>query len=85
MVFSREYIDRFDGLCDKTFMYGEEDILYQSLINNKLKSVYDPSYAIYHKEDVSTDTAQKSGRKKREFYYKNLIASIKILISMYDE
>lgn len=85
MVFSRKYIDRFDGLCNKTFMYGEEDILYQSLLNNNLKSVYDPSYAVYHKEDVSTDTVQKSGRKKREFYYKNLIDSTKILLSMYEE
>ena len=84
MVFSHEYSDRFDGLCDKTFMYGEEDILYQMLIKNELKSVYDPSYAIYHKEDVSTDNVYKSSRKKREFYYKNLIDSTRILLEMYD-
>lgn len=84
MVFSQEYISRFDGLCDKTFMYGEEDILYLTLLQNQLTSVYDPSYAIYHKEDVSTDNVYKSSRKKLEFYYSNLIRSTEVLLTMYD-
>lgn len=80
MIFSRDYIDRFDGLDDRTFMYGEEDILHRRLIKNGLKSVYTPDFAVYHKEDVSTDSASGSSRKKREFYYKNLIASLGVLI-----
>ena len=85
MIFSREYTDRFDGLDERTFMYGEEDILHRRLIKNGLKSVYTPDFAVYHKEDVSTDSASGSSRKKREFYYKNLIASLGVLISEINE
>lgn len=84
MVFSHEYSDRFDGLDNRTFMYGEEDILFQTVIKNDLTMVYDPDIVIYHKEDASTDKLHKSGRKKREFYYKNLIDSLKVLLTLYD-
>ncbi len=84
MVFSEKYIDEFDGLDDRTFMYGEEDILHRRLIKNGMKSVYLPDIAVYHKEDVSTDSASGSARKKREFYYKNLIASLEVLIGEFE-
>ncbi len=79
MIFSKDYISKFDGLDDRSFMYGEEDLLHRRLIKNGLKSVYTPGFAVYHKEDASTNTASKSSRKKREFYYTNFIASLGVL------
>lgn len=88
MVFSENYISRFDGLDPSTFLYMEEDILFLHLMKNDLKSVYCPDIVIYHKEDASTDAVLKNSHKKNAFVYKNCISSlgnyVKILTT-YDE
>lgn len=83
MVFSREYISKFDGLNSKTFMYGEEEILFKTILMHKLKSVYTPDIFIYHKEDASTNLLHVKKQKKSDFYYKNLINSTKVLLELY--
>lgn len=70
MIFSRTYIDKFDGLYDKTFMYGEESILKYIIDKNKMSMVYIDELMMYHKEGSSTDTIYGNGLKKRQFYYK---------------
>lgn len=75
MVFSRKYINKFDGLDDKTFMYLEEDILYLHLVKNGMVSYYNPYLAVYHKEDSSTNAMMQSNRKKEMFIAKNQINS----------
>lgn len=85
MVFSEKYIDVMDGLNSETYMYGEEEILYKMIQKNNMVSVYTPEIIIYHKEDVSTDTIYKSKRKKKDFYYSNLVQSTKVLLGLYDE
>jgi len=42
LIFSPEYVSKFNGLYDKTFMYVEEDILYYIAQREKLKMVYSP-------------------------------------------
>lgn len=66
-IFSKEYIELFDGLNAKTFLYGEEPLLHRRLIVNNLKSVYNPAIRIYHKEDASTKTIHRNARKKQLF------------------
>ncbi|WP_415980148.1 glycosyltransferase [Faecalicoccus pleomorphus] len=83
MAFSRIYIDSFDGLNENTFMYGEEEILYKTILNYKMKSVYTPEIIVYHKEDASTDSVHKSNHSKKEFYYKNMVKSTKVLLELY--
>lgn len=79
-IFSRKYIDKFDGLPDRTFLYCEEDLLFIRLIQNNLSSVYNPQAEIRHNEDSSTDALTKNNRKKNEFVFKNLLLSDKILL-----
>lgn len=80
MVFSPIYIGRFDGLNDKTFLFGEEDLLFLRLKQNNLKSVYLPKIVIFHEEDASTDNIFKVENKKNRFLYKCKIQSIKVMI-----
>lgn len=88
MVFSENYISRFEGLDPSTFLYMEEDILFLHLMKNHLKSIYCPDIAIYHKEDASTDAVLKSSHKKNAFVYRNCINSLKSylkILTTYEE
>lgn len=80
LIFSRNYINLFEGLNDKTFLYREEELLYKRLKDNNLKIVYNPNLLIIHNEDSATNAMHKTNRKKSIFVNKNRINSTKILI-----
>lgn len=82
MVFSKEYIDRFEGLDNRTFLYMEEDILYQHILNNQLKTVYFPDIVVFHKEDVATDLQYISKKTKSRMQYENELRSCQILLQV---
>ena len=82
IIFSRLYIDRYDGLNPDTFMHNEEAILYFIVKRDGLKTVYSPEIKIFHKEDSSTNSITKSGLKKRRFYYSNYVKSAKVLLKL---
>lgn len=65
IIFSREYIRRFDGLDEKTFLYGEEDLLYIKVIRNNLISIYNPKLYVFHNEDSSTNIVTKNNRRNK--------------------
>ncbi len=79
-IFTPEFIKRFEGINDNTFLFREEELLYILLKNNMLKSLYTPELEIYHMEDVSTDMIVSTPKKKREFIYKNEIDSLSVVI-----
>lgn len=70
LIFSNNYISRYDGLYDKTFMYGEESILKYIIEKNNMLMTYIDKLVIYHKEGSSTDAIYGKGLRKRQFYYK---------------
>lgn len=70
LIFSRKYIEKYDGLYDKTFMYGEESILKYIVEKNNMSMIYIDELEIYHKEGSSTDHIYGKGVQKRQFYYK---------------
>lgn len=81
LIFSKKYINLFDGLDDRTFLYMEEDLLAIRLKKYNLKSVYSPKIIIFHNEDGATNAVTKSSRKKKLFVSKNCIKSAKIVLS----
>ena len=83
MIFSKDYIDEYDGLDDRTFMYGEEAILYTQMKKHGHKMIYNPNIAVYHAEDASTNST--IGKRKTVFYLKNHIESCKILLRVIEE
>lgn len=80
LVFSPLYINQFDGLDSRTFMYREEELLAIRLIKSGMNSVYCPDIVIYHDEDSSTRAVNKNSLKKKRFFYKNQLKSCDIVL-----
>lgn len=81
LIFSPEYVKKFEGLYDRTFLYIEEDILFHMCLREGLKTFYSPELRILHKEDGSTEYIYGTSNKKRRFIYLNMIKSLKIFIN----
>lgn len=79
LIFSRKYIDIFDGLDDETFMYGEEVLLFLRTKMSRLLTVYQPKIVIFHNEKSATTASLSTGHKRALFQYKNYLASEYIL------
>lgn len=79
-IFTPQFTEKFQGINNRTFLYREEELLYVLLKKYHMNTLYAPELKIYHMEDIATDMSVKTPKKKREFIYKNEIASLKILI-----
>ena len=80
LIFSKNYIEKFDGIDDRTFLYYEEQLLFVRLEKNKMKSVYNPYIIVFHNESSSTNSLFNSSRKKIKFIIDNNLLSSKILL-----
>lgn len=79
LVFSKIYIDKYDGLNSKTFMYQEENLLSLRLKENKMISLYYPKITIFHKRHGSVNSSKNSKRTKEIVRCKRQLESLKIL------
>lgn len=79
LVFTPEFIINERGLDPRTFMYMEEDILYEKMHRKRMKMVYLPELKIEHHEAVATKETFQRNYKKRRFIYRNTIQSARIL------
>ena len=79
IIFSRPFIERYDGLHPGPFMYGEEAILDFIAKRDNLTTIYYPQVKIIHKDDSSTNYMFKKPLGKRRFYLENFLKSLKIL------
>lgn len=80
LIFSKKYIDKFDGIDDRTFLYYEEQLLYIRLKKNNMLAVYNPEIEVFHNECSSTKKSAKDKRKRFDFVLNNEINSLNILI-----
>ena len=81
IVFTNKWITKeSSAFCPYTFLYGEEDILYEYIVNKKYKSIFIPSIKVTHLEDVSTDTLIKTDLKKINFFMRHSLKSCFILL-----
>lgn len=85
LIFSPNYVKKFNGLYSNTFMYREEEILYYSTKILGLNTLYYPNTTLFHKEDSATNSIMDSDRKKREFQYINSIKSLKEVFSIVND
>ncbi|MBR0427024.1 MAG: glycosyltransferase family 2 protein [Clostridia bacterium] len=81
LIFSKEYIEKFDGIDEKTDFYCEEYFLFLKLMDNNLLSVYNPYLIVYHNENATTNKTYSSKKKKRKFTLSNIIKSDKELVN----
>lgn len=82
LVFSKLYVNSYDGLNPNTFLYEEESILFYEMKRDCHKTVYNPDIMIYHKEDASTNQLQLDKTEKLKFRYKNEINSLQVLLEL---
>jgi len=83
LIFSKKYYSIFNYVFNpRTFLYLEENILYNRVIKNNLISVYSPELEIYHKEDRATDSVSGSTKNKLLFLIDNEIKSNEILFDI---
>ncbi|MBT8940307.1 hypothetical protein BTI77_07480 [Lactobacillus delbrueckii subsp. bulgaricus] len=68
-VLSPIYLEKYDQICNLTFMYEEETIIYMlsRLLNYKV--VYSPDAVVYHKEKSATNAVNMSDRQRLLFGY----------------
>lgn len=85
MFFTPAYLADFDGLDDRTFMYGEEHILFEHMMRSNKITYYDPSIEIYHDHQAATSQTYTSRRAKRIFQLKNMINSAETMIQVIKE
>ena len=70
MFFANKFLQCYDGLYDRTYMYGEENILKYMTVRDGMDMAYLDAVTVYHKEGSSTSKIYGEGRAKRKFYYK---------------
>jgi len=85
LIFSKKYFERFEGLDVRTFLYAEEDILYQHMKHWNMRMCYNPDIIVYHKEGKSVAHSNQLNREKVIFVTKNQIEAIDAYISLLDE
>ena len=85
LVFSKDYIERFDGLDSRTFLYFEEDLLFLHMMRESMHTLYTPEICVFHSEDASTNAFCVNSRKKNSFVYRNRLESLQVYESVYKE
>ena len=83
LIFSRKFIDRFDGLFDKTFLFKEEEILSFIAQKESLTVYFTPDLKVFHKEDSAANALFKNdGRRKNFFILNCYIKSLKEFLNL---
>lgn len=78
LIFSPDYVKRFEGLHSETFLYMEEDILKLYADYYGFLMLYSSELQIRHKEDVATNMVELPSEKKIRRKYQMLIKSSKV-------
>ncbi|KAF5082674.1 Glycosyl transferase family 2 [anaerobic digester metagenome] len=75
LIFSPQYVERFEGLHDETFLYWEEDILKLYADFYGFMMLYSSDLQIYHKEYAATNMVQISDDEKIRMKYRRSMKS----------
>lgn len=70
LIFGKNYINKYEGLYDKTFMYGEESILKYIAERDHLKMMYLDDMELAHYEGATVSSVYGKGVAKRRFFYR---------------
>ena len=82
LVFSNLYLE--NGICDKTFLYGEEDILIHKCREKGYKTLYYPEIKIQHNESRATKKSVPNVIARKKFYYKHRMDSLYVLLDYFE-
>ena len=83
LIFSKDYIDKYKyPFYNETFLFHEEEFLYQRVIKDNLVSVYDPKLMVFHKEGSSIKKSNKKERLSKLFREKTRLESLYVLLDV---
>lgn len=83
IIFSKNYIDKYKySFYNETFLFHEEEFLYQRVIKNDLVSLYDPKLTVFHKEGSSIKKSNKKERLSKLFREKTRLKSLYVLLDV---
>lgn len=68
LLFTPSYFEKYNGFYPHTFLYAEEEILYQMCKRYGLKQVYVKETYIFHKEDQSSEMSFQNEKKIMQKY-----------------
>ena len=81
IIFAKKYVEKYEyPFYNDTFLFHEEEFLYQRIIKDKLTSVYDPSIKVYHEESSSIKKSNKNIRLAKLFKEKERLKSLNLLM-----
>ena len=80
VIYSKKWIEKENfAFVPETFMYGEEEILYEYVINRAYRTYFFPDLKVKHLEDMATSTVLKTNIKKAQFQLRNSLVAAKVL------
>ena len=75
MVFSQDFFAEFDGFWPDTFLYAEEEIIYDLAMKKNMRVLYAPDVTCMHKEAVTTKQIYRDFCDAKIFYFSNVAKS----------
>lgn len=86
IIFSNQYIEKYkDPFYNETFLFYEEEFIYQRVLKDNLISIYDPKIEAFHKEGSSINKSYKNKRLSKLFREKEKLISLKLLLDSIGE
>lgn len=83
IIYANNWLSRVPfAFVPGTFMYVEEEILYEFQRKNGYSNIYWPRLCVKHYEDVSTDATNKDWRHKQIFSAKHSFCSYILLLKL---
>ena len=80
IIFSEKYLKKYKyPFYNETFLFHEEEFLYQRVMRDNLISMYDPNLKAFHKEGSSVKKNNKNERKSKLFREYNRLRSLYLL------
>ena len=81
IIFSNKYIKKYTyPFFNETFLFHEEEFLYNRVVKDKLISLYDPTISVFHKEGSSINKTNKKTRLSKLFREKERLKSLELLL-----
>ena len=81
IIFSDKYVNKYEyPFYNDTFLFHEEEFLYQRVLKDKLITIYDPNLKVYHKEGSTMSVVNEQERMKRKLREEQRIKSLELLL-----
>lgn len=81
LIFSKKYYQKYsDVFYPNTFLYHEEEFLYERAKRDRLVMMYDPQIEVFHKEGASLNQSFSVSEEKMIFRYTEMVHSLEKLL-----